>query len=659
VSHSGSAADSSISSGPLCLLTGHVENAAVIDAEWGARPGSSVEQALAAGYLRRGAELLESLRGEFVLLIWDSVRGEGLIARDQLGVHCLYLHDDGGGVLRFATEVRELLELLPRRPAPDPAGLAHWLAASSRAGEGTLYEGVRRLAPGGVLLLDGRGVRERRYWRPTFTEPVARSRPELASGVREGIDRAVRRRLVGGEDGGVASGEDGGAAGGLATGVLMSGGLDSAAVAAVAARAAPGRVVAYSGVFPEYPAVDESELIGLLRGELALPGVNVEVRSGGLLASALASQRVWQLPLLSWGDFWTQPLLSAASRAGVQVVLGGDGGDELFATRVYLLADRLRAGTPRRALGLARELPGAGDRPPRRELLRVAAQLALGGAMPYRPHEVVRRPFAARELPAWLTRRSASELLTSSDPLAWKRLDGPRWWAHAAHGLTSGIEQAGIFELHRHRAALAGLEARHPLFDLDLIELVLGQPPLSSFDRYRNRPLLRASMVGLLPDAVRLRKQKALFDPLILDTLAGPDGMAVRQLLCDPRAELGAYVDLTSARRSLLEDRSLQSRRPFDWMQQVWRLVTAECWLRAQADPKHDRLSDFVRASSPRVNLHDTSPRVSARPPTPRLTLWNRHTPSTFFHLDALGDCPTIPTYGFTDKGLKSTWTTG
>src|SRR5204862_5849100 len=135
----------------------------------------------------------------------------------------------------------------------------------------------------------------------------------------------------------------------------------------------------------------------------------------------------------------------------------------------------------------------------------------------------------------------------------WKRLDGPRWWAHAAYSLTCAIEQTGIFELHRHRAAMAGLQARHPLLDLDLVALVLGQDPLSSFDAHRSRPALRAATVGLLPDAVRRRAAKALFESLVLDTLTGPDSGAVRRLLCEPTAELGAYVDLSAVRRVLLE----------------------------------------------------------------------------------------------------------
>jgi asparagine synthase (glutamine-hydrolysing) len=586
VAYSGPAAPGSE---PLCLFDGFLDNVSELSAALQIPAGLSPEELLVTGYRRWGAELLPRMRGDFALLIWDQERGEGLLARDQLGVRSIFLHESSGA-LRFAGEIRHLLALLPQRPAPDPVSVAHWITMSNRPGSATLYAGVRRLNPGAVLLLDRGGVREERYWEPRFAEPMNESEPQLAQQVRAALDRAVRRRIS----------LDG------RTGVLMSGGLDSASVAAVATTQAPGRVAAYSGVFPEHPAVDESSLIEELRRTLDLPGITAEVRAGGLLASAQEAVADWQLPLLGWGDFWTLPLLRAAAAAGVRVTLGGDGGDELFGARSYLLADRLRAGHPLQAIGLARELPGAGDRPPRREVARVVRNIGVAGALPYRLHEILQRSKAGREMPGWLHREAVRDLLDSDDPLAWKRLNGPRWWANVAHGLTRGIEETGVFEHQRRRAASAGLEARHPLFDLDLVELCLRQPPLASFDRYRNRPVLRATMAGLLPEAVRLRPGKASFDSVLVDCMAGPDGAAVRRLVTDPGAELRAYVDTHELERALFEtDRP--SSEQFQWMWQVWRLTTAECWLRAQADPGGVVLTGGLQASAARVALEPAS----------------------------------------------------
>jgi len=570
---------------PLCLFDGFLDNGPELCNALACQ-NPEPEALLVAAYRRWGPGLLPRLRGDFALLVWDGLQGEGLIARDQLGARSMYLFRTAGSVC-FASEIKQLLALLPARPSPDPASVAHWIAASNRPGAATLYAGVRRLNPGSALLLDRNGAREEVYWTPSFTEPLRSSPTHLAKRVRSALDRAVRRRI---DLGGV-------------TGILMSGGLDSASVAAVAVAQARSDVLAYSGTFPEHPAVDEANLIDELRNVLRLRGLSAEVRAGGLLASALESQQAWGMPLLGWGDFWTLPLLRAAAAAGVTVTLGGDGGDEVFGPRVFVLADRLRSLHPRQALALALELPGAGDRPARRQVIRVLGNWALMGAVPGGVHSALWRSMVRGTAPHWMRPEAARDLVESDDPHAWKRLDGPRWWAHTAYGLTRGMEEAGIFEHQRRRAALAGLEARHPLLDLDLVELALRLPPEASLDRYRNRPLLRASMVGLLPDSVRMRPAKAWFDSLIVDCLSGPDGAAVRRLLTDPRSELRAYADPYSLQRALFDSNARERPEPHRWMHQVWRLVTAECWLRAQATSVDELALGDLEPSPGRISI--------------------------------------------------------
>jgi asparagine synthase (glutamine-hydrolysing) len=569
--------------GSLCVLDGYLDNLAALREELGLEPNASQQAVLVAGWRRWEAGLLVRLRGDFALLLWDLESHRGLLARDQLGVRSLFLHQLGA-TLCFANEVRLLLSLLARTPAPDPVGVAHWVAGRGRSGSGTLHAGIRRLEPGCALLLDRGAAREWRYWAPRFREPDRVSAEEAALRVRDALDSSVRRRL------------DPTAP----TGVLMSGGLDSATVAACASALAPGSVVAYSGVFPDHRAVDESELIDRLRAELALAGVTAGVRAGGLLASALESQRAWGSPLVGWGEFWALPLLRHAAANGVNVMLGGDGGDEVFQVRSYLVADRLRAGRPLGALGLVRQLPGAALGPSTREVATVTANLAaVGGQLP-RLHELIGRPLGLRDYPAWLRPHLRARLRESDDPLAWKRLDGPRWWAHAAHAVTRGVEELGVFESLRRTAMLAGVDARHPLFDLDLVQLMLEVAPSLTFDRRLDRPLLRASMKGRVPDSVRLRPRKAMFDSLIADSLMGTDGDVVRALLSDPAAELGQFVDLQQVARDLLVAPQ-DTRRPFRSTQYLWRLVTAELWLREQAGSM--QLAEGMALSEPSVSL--------------------------------------------------------
>jgi asparagine synthase (glutamine-hydrolysing) len=572
---------------PLVLLDGFLVNRRELAAALESPGQEPSEALLALAYRRWGPGMLARLRGDFSLLIWDEARGEGLLARDRIGMRCVYLHDGAAPLLRFAGEIRHLLGAMASRPAPDPVSVAHWVGISSRPGPHTLYQGVRRLEPGSMLLLDRCGHRVKRYWAPGYTEPAHRPRPELAQELRAGLSEAVRVRLP--REGHVS--------------VLMSGGLDSASIAALAARAASGGVLAHSGVFPGLAELDESALIELLRGRFGLAGASASVRPGGMLCSALEHQRAWEVPLLGWGDFWTLPLLRHAAEEGVAVTLGGDGGDELFGARADLIADQLRAGHPAQAVALAGRLPGAGAHPSRRQRVRILASLGIAGALGPRLHTALQRIAPGPRAPRWLTAAAGRDLLRSDDPQAWKRMRGPRWWAHAAHGLTRGIEEAGILEHQRQRAALAGLDARLPMLDPDLIMLALCQSPRESFDPYLSRPLLREAMAGLLPDRVRLRAEKAWFDSLIVACLTGPDAPVIRRLLMGARCESRAFIEGERIALALDSLGAARGVERFRAMHLIWRALTIECWLRQQLDPGGSTLPDTGEMSAPDIEL--------------------------------------------------------
>jgi asparagine synthase (glutamine-hydrolysing) len=570
-------ADSALSDGLTCLLHGHLDNAEALRRELG------VEQGLmAAGFRRWGFGLPARLRGDFALFIWDRERREGLVAHDQLGMRPLFYSQNGGRLL-FASELCDLLERLPATPGPDPSAVAHWIALSNRPAPGTLYEGIEKLGPGELLRLGATTVRRECYWEPRYQEPLAMPEGEFAEAVREGLGAAVARRFD-------CEGQ---------TGVLLSGGLDSAAVAAVAGKG----ICAYSGTFPEHPETDEHELIAELRQRLGLDGLVAEVRPGGLLASSFEHLAAWRVPLAGWGDFWTLPLLRAAAERGVGTVLNGDGGDEVFAPRAYALADALRSLRPRRVAELARRLPGAGPHVGRRQEAAMIARLAVAGAAPPLPARW--RPLAGIDVPGWLLRPGRRLLRRDAAPDSWKRLHGPRWWAAAAHGIVYGVEAAGVHEHQRRLGRLAGVETRHPMLDLDLVELALRQPPAQTLDPRFSRPVLREAMAGLLPDTVRLRPLKARFDPLIISCLRGPDARTVQTILCADDARLAAYVDHRSMKAALFGNEQLLKQQPFRWMWQVWRLLNLELWLRSLEDQNHF-LEPKLQLSSAQIVLRPT-----------------------------------------------------
>lgn len=552
------------------LFAGRLQNLRSLGAELGRPDDLDDASAVASAFERWGTAALERLRGGFAVVLWDPETREGILAVDQLGVGGLFLHESRGR-LSFATEVRDLVRLLPSGPAPAAASVVQWLADGHLRVGDTLLEGVRRLRGGHVVHLKGESWHTSEYWSPRYRPHDELTVAEATAELEAELARSVRERMA----------RDG------TTGVLLSGGIDSSTVAALASRLDPpaGPLRAFSHVYPEHPDLDESGLAELVATALAIPWEPMPSPEVGTLPAAFEFQAAWQLPAATPMLAFTQPLLVRAAQGGVGVMLDGEGGDELFGCSPYLIADRVRAGRLRSALRLLGRLPDQGAGPSRRERWELVAEFALKGAAPHAFHRAVRRIRGSRRYAApWLTAESAKTYVEVRDEWSWKRRRGPRWWSYLAELLTTWREQMGAYDFFRHRDALAGLETRHPLLDdLDLIERVLRLPPELSFDRQLTRPLERSVVAGVLPDEVRLRPDKSTFSQLVVEALGGPDYALAVDLLQAPDAEIRAY-----ARPAAIDDLLgvPAERRSIAWARLVWRLTTTESWLRSQADPE-------------------------------------------------------------------------
>jgi asparagine synthase (glutamine-hydrolysing) len=518
-------------------------------------------QALAAEYARQREGLLESIRGPFALALWHRDARRGLLAQDQLGGRSLFTYADGPRLV-FATEVAILLALLDKRPAPDELALAYHLVEHSVPDGRMLYAGVRRLGGGRHLELSDAGHVERRHWAPRYEPPLRAPRAELAAHLRAELTAAI----------GDAATDD--------AALLLSGGLDSSVVAAVA----PRRLRAISAVFPSEPELDETTWAAQVAEHLGMPLTTVPVEERKPLDAAEEYLRAWQLPLPVPGLIVERPLIAEARRLGAPVVLDGQGGDELFGAAHFLIADRVRRLRPLSAWRLSRRHPWLGSAPPRRHVWQVLTSVGVHGALPPGLHERVRRARPVeRYVPGWLRPGLAQLYRDTEDPWRWKRLGGPRWWASLADTLTRGRERADLADYLRRRGLMAGVEARSPLLDLGLVELVLRFPPETNFDPVTSRALVREALDGTLPPAVLARRDKRDFAPFYHRRLQG-DLERIRRMLDERDAAVGAYVDLGRLRAELL-DRPPAVGDPGwrAWAVHVWNVATAEQWLRACA----------------------------------------------------------------------------
>ena len=422
--------------------------------------------------------------------------------------------------LLFATEVVDLLGLLTREPRADEGAVVRWLVSGTLEPGETLFAGVRRL-PGGchLRLADGRWS-EHRHWRPRFTTPSEHRHSKTQARRSEGA-RAKRRPS---------------AAPDRPAGVLLSGGLDSTSVAAVARasgradRCARTRRCSRTTPPPtsRSSSTSRSRSLGLRRAD--------EAAAEGVLAASAEHVREWRLPAASPNLFFQRPLLERARDDGVGLVLDGQGGDELFGCSPYLLGDllrRVRLGALRRR---SRELDGdARTTRERFERTRSAAPLPSG----------------------WSTRVSTSTRARAA--LAQARRGRPRRRCTGPPRVATARRTAlvGVARRHPHGRAGADGRARPPSPKAPVAEPLRRAPTAgrSPPDRARaqspagarlrpelDRPVLRRAMSGLVPEPIRLRRTKSVFNTLLVDALSGPDRPLLTGLLEPRDAEIRAYV---------------------------------------------------------------------------------------------------------------------
>ena len=264
-------------------------------------------------YEEYGDEMVRDLNGMFSFALWDNRRRRLLIARDRFGEKPLYwgVFDN---TLLFASEPKVLLAHPAVKPSLNLQALRQYLSFDYVPAPLSIYEGINKLPAAHKLVVEDGRIYTERYWCLSYktAEPVP-SEDEAAEHLRELMADAVRMRLV----------SD------VPLGVLLSGGVDSSTIAALAVHASHEAVKTFSISFAE-ASFDES---AYARGVAKFLGTDhhEERLSANLAANLVSEIGAWMDEPFSDPSLVPTYLLSRFTRKHVTVALGGDGGDELFA----------------------------------------------------------------------------------------------------------------------------------------------------------------------------------------------------------------------------------------------------------------------------------------------------------------------------------------
>jgi asparagine synthase (glutamine-hydrolysing) len=510
-------------------------------------------------YEERGPAFVEELRGMFAIALWDRVERRLVLARDRFGIKPLY-YRVANGTLSFASELKALVRQPDFSRRLDLDALEAFLAFNSIPAPLTIFADVRKLPAGHVLMAKGNDVSLRRYAR---LRPVdkGRTRPEseaeLAEELRERLRDSVRAHLV----------SD------VPVGVLLSGGVDSSALAALAARESPYRISTLSIGFEER-SFNELEQARLVAEHYSTDHHELVVRPNAVeLLPKLAE--AFDEPFADSSALPTY-LVSQLASQNVKVALSGEGGDELFGGYYTYVADAL---APRlgRVAALARPLV---------ELLPSSSGKA---SFDYKAKRFVR----AAHLPP-LERHHAWKEIFSPDARAElldRRLErrglDPLDLYRARYAETEGADElarlqdvdTGIYLVDdllvkTDRASMAhSLEARVPFCDPVVAELALALPRQLKVRGLAKKRLLRRAVAPLLPARI-LRARKQGFSIPAAAWLRGELEPFAREVL-SPEA-IGRQGYFRPAAVTALLDVHVSGRE--DLSRQLWGLLAFTLW---------------------------------------------------------------------------------
>jgi asparagine synthase (glutamine-hydrolysing) len=508
-------------------------------------------------YEEHGDDFLERLRGMFAVALWDARRRRLLLARDRFGIKPLY-YRVADGELSFASELKAMLELPGFSREIDPRAVAAYLAFNSIPAPLTIFAEARKLRPGTLLSWRDGELSERRYARPRPV-PAAEVRRGPAAGLadelRETLRDSVRAHLVAD----------------VPVGVLLSGGVDSAGLAALAAGEEGAGVKTFSVGFEEasFDELDRARLVARRYGtdhhEIVLRPDAVE-----LLPKLVEA---FDEP---FGDSSALPtyLVSELAAEHVKVALSGEGGDELFGGYYTYVADLLAPRVGRLAAlaaPLVEALPSSDGKV---SFDYKAKRFVRAARLP-----TLERHHAWKEI--FSAERQAA-LLGERDP-GWDPVDLYR----ERYAETVGAEplarlqdvDLGIYLVDdllvkTDRTSMAhSLELRVPFLDNEVAAFAHGLATPLKVRGLAKKRLLRRALAPLLPREI-LRGPKQGFSIPVAAWLRGPlEGYARDVLSADNLGRQGCFDPATVG---ALLDSHCEGRE--DLSRQLWGLMAFTLW---------------------------------------------------------------------------------
>ncbi len=522
-------------------------------------------------FQRWGPACVGRLRGMFALAIWDAVEQTLFLARDRFGIKPLYWARTSTGFY-LASEVKALLPFLDRREV-HAAALSDYFTFQFCLGDKTLMKGVSQMpAAHHALLRPGQEPVFQRYWEVHYVVDYDHTERWFTERLRELVNDSVRMHLRADVE----------------VGSYVSGGVDSSLLAALARDIRPGGPFkAFNGRFLDGPEYDESQYARALADERDMQLHVTDIGERDFVDHI--ARVIWHLdqPTAGPGSF-PQYMVSRSVGEHIKVVLGGQGGDEIFGGYArYLVAyfEQCIKGAIEGSLHNGNFVVTYESIIPNLETLRqykpMLREFWASGLFGERDERYWRLVNRANTFGGILAPGAIDQAATFAEfkSIFWGHNVGKESYFDAMTHFDFKTLLPALLQVEDRMSMAHGVEARVPFLDHPLVEFAATIPADIKFRNGELKRLLKAVFAGNLPAAIRDRKDKMGF-PVPLNMWlkrGGPARELIGDILGSQRARTRPYLADGLSIDGLLDGQSAYGRN-------LWALLSLELWHRQFVD---------------------------------------------------------------------------
>ncbi len=572
--------------GAVITYNGEVYNypelRSALESGWQFRSQSDTEVILAA-HAKWGKDCLAHLRGMFAFGLWKD--GNFFAARDRFGIKPFY-YTVQDGVFYFASEIKALLPVL-KDIETDPSALSEYLTFQYTIGDRSLFKQVHTLLPGHALTIERGRLHIFRYWDVHYHIDHDHSEEWFIENLRARMADSLA----------VHSRSD------VPVGAYISGGMDSTLVAGLAAQQPTSARLGFHGKFTEFPGYDESYFANIAAADAGITLHEIDITAADFRDHFAKVIYHLDHPVAGPGSF-PQYMVSKLAADNVKVVLGGQGGDEIFAGYArYLVAYMEQC------------LKAAIDGTYKNGNFVVTPESIIPNLTVLQEYKPLIRQFFAKGLFETLDRRYMRLIDKSTDmqnEVDWSQLDRDGVMARflAIFNSERNVHPEAYLDSMMHfdfkcllpallhvedRMAMAhGIESRVPLLDHAIVEFVATIPANFKFEGGKIKQLLKRTFTDMMPEPILNRRDKMGFPVPLKEWFEGELKDWVGDMFLTQKARHRPYFNADA----ILANFTATER----FSRKIWGLLSIETW--------HQQFHD--QAAHYRKMVHEQPP-IEAR----------------------------------------------